>query len=110
MAKKKSEVLFGLGLLATAASLAYLRLTPDQKKKIGQVKDELLHSAGDQVDSATSTIKDVTDSLVEEAGKATDTVTEEAKTGAEKAQTSLDDVITLVEDKLEEFRNYLNSK
>ncbi|MDQ0222786.1 hypothetical protein [Streptococcus moroccensis] len=110
MTKKKSNVLFGLGLLATAASLAYLRLTPEQKKKIGDVKDDVLKSASNHVDTATESLKDVTDSIVDEAGHVGENVSEKVAASSEKAQTNIDDVINLVEEKLEDFRKYLQDK
>ncbi len=96
-----------MGLLATAASLAYLRLTPEQKKKISQVKDDVLKSASYHVDSATESMKDVTDSIADEAGQTGEKVSEKVAASSEKAQASIDDVINLVEEKLEEFRKYL---
>ncbi|MGT2666319.1 hypothetical protein ACVRYP_03210 [Streptococcus rifensis] len=110
MTKKKSNVLFGLGLLATAASLAYLRLTPEQKKKIGNVKDDVLKTASNHVNTATESLKDVTDSIVDEAGNVSENVSEKVTTSSEKAQTNIDDVINLVEEKLEDFRKYLQNK
>ncbi|MGT2785878.1 hypothetical protein [Streptococcus merionis] len=107
MTKKKSDVLFGLGLLAAAISLAYLRLTSEQKKKIGQAKDDFLGTVDSQANDAGEHLKDVTDSLVQETDHMAKSVSDEAGVVKEKAQTSMDDILGLVEDKVSELRKYL---
>lgn len=108
MAKQKpSKTLFGLGLAAVAASLAYTRMTPEQKKKLSKAKDSLLEKAGSQVDSTADQVKDVTDSIVEEGGRAADTVRDEVDGAKATSKTSLEDVITVVESTLKEAKKYL---
>ncbi|MGT2911478.1 hypothetical protein ACVR1I_07175 [Streptococcus cameli] len=108
MAKQKHrKTLFGLGLVALAASLAYTRLSPEQKKKLGQTKDELLEKATSQMNSASGKLKDVTDSIVEDSVQPSETVKEkiEKKTGT--SQVAVDDILKTIEQKLEDVKKYL---
>lgn len=111
MAKRRNgELLFGFGLLAVAASLAYLRITPEQKKKLAQLKDNFLGEASDHIEAGSGKIKDVTDSISEQGEVFTEVAGEKFEAAKEQSQTYADDILKVVEDKFEEFKSLLQKK
>lgn len=111
MAKRRHNgLLFGLGMIGVASSLAYLHLSPEQKKRLVQLKDRFLHDTGEQVGTASEKIKDVTDSVADQGEAFTDAAGEKFGSAEDRLQSYGDDILKAVEDKFEELKKLLQKK